>query len=234
MPRKNDPAYKTENSVFATRLREIMKERGKNQTTLADKITSQYVTIQRQTISLYMNGQSKPDTERLTAIAKVLDVSADWLLGLSDERAVNGDLAQASRYTGLSADSVKVLHKLAAHAGPLRAVMFVLDVILREQQVSDFNTWAWRAAISKYCHISSCMDTEELGNVRRDADRALFEVAKGDANTKIVDIPIFDYETVCTSTAVNEMRRCVEAALELYKAEFCEVFAAACKNDERK
>ena len=78
------------------------------------------------------------------------------------------------------------------------------------------------------------MDTEELGNVRRDADRALFEAAKGDTNTKIVDIPIFDYETVCTSTAVNEMRRCVEAALELYKAEFCEAFAAACKNDERK
>lgn len=231
MPRKAEPAYKTEDSVFPRRLKEIMKERGENQTTLAKKITEQYSTIQRQTISLYMNGQSKPDTERLAAISKVLDVSADWLLGLSDERAVNGDLAQASRYTGLSADSVKVLHKLAAHAGPLRAVMFVLDVILREQQVSDFNTWAWRAAISKYCHISSCMDTEELGNVRRDADRALFEAAKGDTNTKIVDIPIFDYETVCTSTAVNGIRRCIEAALELYKAEFCEKFAAACKDD---
>ena len=89
MPRKNDPAYSTENSVFATRLREIMKERGENQTTLADKITSQYVTIQRQTISLYMSGQSRPDTERLTAICKTLDVSADWLLGLTDYRTAD-------------------------------------------------------------------------------------------------------------------------------------------------
>lgn len=212
---------------FRERFRKLQGDR-KN-TEFAD-----FLGMSRQTVGFYCNGDRIPDALGIKTIAEKCGVSADWLLGLSDERAVNGDLAQASRYTGLSADSVKVLHKLAAHAGPLRAVMFVLDVILREQQVSDFNTWAWRAAISKYCHISSCMDTEELGNVRRDADRALFEVAKGDANTKIVDIPIFDYETVCTSTAVNEMRRCVEAALELYKAEFCEAFSAACKNDERK
>lgn len=212
---------------FRERFRKLQGDR-KN-TEFAD-----FLGMSRQTVGFYCNGDRIPDALGIKTIAEKCGVSADWLLGLSDERAVNGDLAQASRYTGLSADSVKVLHKLAAHAGPLRAVMFVLDVILREQRVSDFNTWAWRAAISKYCHISSCMDTEELGDVRRDADRALFEVAKGDANTKIVDIPIFDYETVCTSTAVNEMRRCVEVALELYKAEFCEVFAAACKNDERK
>lgn len=84
MPRKNAPSYETSNSIFAKRLTEAMKDQGENQTTLAEKITAQYVTIQRQTISLYMNGQSKPDTERLTALAKVLNVSADWLLGLSD------------------------------------------------------------------------------------------------------------------------------------------------------
>lgn len=212
---------------FRERFRKLQGDR--TNTEFAD-----FLGMSRQTVGFYCNGDRIPDALGIKTIAEKCGVSADWLLGLSDERAVNGDLAQASRYTGLSADSVNVLHKLAAHAGPLRAVMFVLDVILREQPTSDFNTWAWRAAISKYCHISSCMDTEELGDVRRDADRALFEVAKGDANTKIVDIPIFDYETVCTSTAVNEMRRCVEAALELYKAEFCEAFAAACKNDERK
>lgn len=102
MPRKNDPAYSTENSVFATRLREIMKERGENQTTLADKITSQYVTIQRQTLSLYMSGQSRPDTERLTAICKTLDVSADWLLGLTDYRTADVGMRDACEYFGFT------------------------------------------------------------------------------------------------------------------------------------
>lgn len=109
MPRKSDPAYKTESSIFATRLREIMRERGENQTTLADKITAQYVTIQRQTISLYMNGQSKPDTERLTAIAKVLDVSADWLLGLSETKSTSADVQNICKQTGLSEGIVNVL-----------------------------------------------------------------------------------------------------------------------------
>lgn len=107
MPRKTEPAYETENGVFPKRLKEIMKERGENQTSLAKKITEQYVTIQRQTISLYMNGQSKPDTERLTAIAKVLDVSADWLLGLSDVQSMDGEVKQVCNYTGLSEDAIK-------------------------------------------------------------------------------------------------------------------------------
>lgn len=109
MPRKSNPAYSTENSVFATRLREIMKERGENQTSLAEKITSKYVTIQRQTISLYMNGQSKPDTERLTAIAKALDVSADYLLGLNNVKSMDGNFQQACNYIGLSEGAIEFL-----------------------------------------------------------------------------------------------------------------------------
>ena len=114
MPRKNDPAYKTENSVFATRLRKIMKERGENQTTLADKITSQYVTIQRQTISLYMSGQSRPDTERLTAIAKALNVSADWLLGISEVKAYNAHWRAVCELTGLSDEAARLIIGLSA------------------------------------------------------------------------------------------------------------------------
>lgn len=106
MPRKSDPAYKTESSIFATRLREIMRERGENQTTLADKISAQYVTIQRQTISLYMSGQSRPDTERLTAIAKVLNVSADWLLGLTHDKGVR---PTATDDLGLSYDAIMAI-----------------------------------------------------------------------------------------------------------------------------
>lgn len=109
MPRKEDKAYVTENNIFATRLRKIMKERKENQTTLAKKISSQYVTIQRQTISLYMNGQSKPDTDRLTAIAKVLDVSVDWLLGFSETKSPDSNVQQIREQTGLSEGIVKYL-----------------------------------------------------------------------------------------------------------------------------
>lgn len=128
MPRKATRAYETENSTFAHNLTEIMKEKGENQTTLAAKITSQYTTIQRQTISLYMSGQSKPDTERLTAIAKVLNVSTDWLLGLSGEKTTNGELAQVCNYTGLSKDAVETLVKLKD--SPSGYMSVVIDYIL--------------------------------------------------------------------------------------------------------
>lgn len=132
MPRKSEPAYKTEGSIFPQRLREIMKERGENQTTLAKKITEQYVTIQRQTISLYMNGQSKPDTERLVAIAKVLNVSADWLLGLSDTKTFDGEFRQVCNFTKLSEGAVKFLKYIADNPEDPKSDMLplVLSLIL--------------------------------------------------------------------------------------------------------
>lgn len=100
MPRK--ACFTCGKNVFAERLTAIMKERGENQTTLAEKITEQYVPIQRQTISLYMNGQSKPDTERIAAIAKVLHVSADYLLGITDTASDDVSVQTICKFTGLS------------------------------------------------------------------------------------------------------------------------------------
>ena len=102
MPRKKEFSYQTEGDIFATRLQEVMKKRGENQTTLAAKITEQSCVIQRQSISQYMQGQSKPDTTRLTAICKALKVSADYLLGLSDTERKSPTLRAAVEYTGLS------------------------------------------------------------------------------------------------------------------------------------
>ena len=102
MPRKKELSYQTEGDVFATRLRQIMKERGENQTTLAAKITQQSGTLQRQSISQYMSGQSKPDTRRLAAICKALNVSADYLIGVTDVAVIEPSIRAAAEYTHLS------------------------------------------------------------------------------------------------------------------------------------
>lgn len=149
MPRKKEPAYETENGVFPKRLKEIMEKRGENQTSLAKKITEQYVTIQRQTISLYMNGQSKPDTERLTAIAKVLDVSADWLLGLSDVQSMDGEVKQVCEHTGLSQAAVERLHQIATTGNTPNMVIAFLDSFLGGIYLTGFATSAWRATMTQ-------------------------------------------------------------------------------------
>lgn len=129
MPRKDDEAYKTEKAVFAQRLTEIMKERGENQTTLAAKISAQLGTIQRQTISLYMNGQSKPDTERLTALAKVLNVSADWLLGLADDPVFDADERAIVEATGLSGLAVATLMQSKSE----KKLADILSILIEEE-----------------------------------------------------------------------------------------------------
>lgn len=107
MPRKSVMSYETEGDTFAKQLKETMEERGESQTSLAAKITNMGLPIQRQTISLYMNGQSKPDTDRLTMLAKALNVSADWLLGLSPTPSCDESIKAACKATGLSAPIIE-------------------------------------------------------------------------------------------------------------------------------
>ena len=107
MARKENRACNTENSIFAIRFREQIEAKGLNQTKLADKIKrEQGYILQRQTIAQYMSGLSKPDTERLTVLCKALDVSADYLLGLSNENTENKNLQEICNYTGLSKEFV--------------------------------------------------------------------------------------------------------------------------------
>ena len=123
MPRKQESAYLTEEDIFAKRLREVMEKRGENQTTLAAKITEQSCVIQRQSISQYMQGQSRPDSKRLTAICKALDVSADYLLGLSEHETPDFDLRRACEFTGLSDDAMEMVLELKPFSSTLSTIL---------------------------------------------------------------------------------------------------------------
>ncbi len=80
-------------AVFPQRLSALMMRRKLTQQKLADALG-----VKRQTVSLYISGQSMPDAEQLRNIALFFGVSADWLLGLSefetqDQRRHANDLA---------------------------------------------------------------------------------------------------------------------------------------------
>lgn len=86
MPKKSIP---DEFSDFPVRLKQLMSKRKviKNkrecptsQQDLADKLG-----IKRQTVSLYLTGQSVPDALQIRKIAQFFNVSADWLLGLTND-----------------------------------------------------------------------------------------------------------------------------------------------------
>ena len=66
--------------MFQGRLKRAIKLRGYTQEKLAEKCGITEVTLSR-----YVRGGREPRAGAIRKIAEILNVSADWLLGLSDE-----------------------------------------------------------------------------------------------------------------------------------------------------
>ena len=68
-------------SKFKCRLRQAMFMKEMTQEKLAEKLD-----INQCTISTWVRGLSEPRMGSIIALCEILDVSADWLLGLDEER----------------------------------------------------------------------------------------------------------------------------------------------------
>ena len=138
MPRKkNQDNIDKYNNVFPTLFREEARKRKMSQDTIAKALG-----ISRQAISYYMNGTSLPDIESLEKISRLLEVSADYLLGISEYKSIDSDIAQASITTGLSEDAILALKQYITDGTytkdgktivfPMSKAQNVLNIILGE------------------------------------------------------------------------------------------------------
>lgn len=89
---------------FDAILKKLRKDRNATQ-----KEVSQAIGADQQTLRRYESGERKPDTEMLLRIAKYYNVSADYLLGLSENSTVEPDMKAAVKCTGLSEKSIEKL-----------------------------------------------------------------------------------------------------------------------------
>lgn len=89
--------------VFRDNLRELMGD-------LSVTDFAQKLGLSRQTVGFYLNGNRIPDCETLVQICNKCEVSANWLLGLSESKSPDPKVAEIMQYTGLSEKSVTVLH----------------------------------------------------------------------------------------------------------------------------
>lgn len=69
---------------FGVRLKELRKSKHLTQQELAEK-----VDLVKGSISAYEKSQKYPSVEVLIKLCKCFQVSSDYLLGLSDEKAIN-------------------------------------------------------------------------------------------------------------------------------------------------
>lgn len=91
-------------SVFKERLLELIKERKINQRELAEGIG-----ISKQTISFYVNGKRLPDIDIFSDLCEYFEVSADYLLGITDFRSSNIDNKEIHQRLGLSDKAIATL-----------------------------------------------------------------------------------------------------------------------------
>lgn len=91
--------------MFAKRLKELREEKGLNQKECAEKLN-----ISRGSISFYENGERLPDIETIYNMAKFFNVSADYLIGLTDISTADTNVQAVCKYTGVSQNVIDMLN----------------------------------------------------------------------------------------------------------------------------
>lgn len=98
MPRKKKPPIQENyDSPFPTRLRQLIEESGQTQDYIAKQIE-----VNRQSIGQWKDGTTAPDIYILVKIANHFEVSADFLVGLTDVKSNRTDIKSVHEKTGLS------------------------------------------------------------------------------------------------------------------------------------
>lgn len=92
------------NSTFPTRIRDLM---GENKTT--QKELSLICGVKSQSVSLWVNGDTRPDILSLVKIAEHFNVSTDYLLGLTDYKTTDKATVEMCKALGLSEDAIGLL-----------------------------------------------------------------------------------------------------------------------------
>lgn len=74
------------------------------------KELAKVLEISDNTVSFFCSGSRVPNHEQIIQIAKYLNVSADYLLGLTDSMTTNKDIQFVCDYTGLDLSVIESLH----------------------------------------------------------------------------------------------------------------------------
>lgn len=100
-------------SVFAKRLRDLIKEKGITQQELSDELGG---IISRQTINKWTLGTTTPDIVSAATIADYFGVSTDYLLGRTETPSINEDVQVACTVTGLSEKAINKITAVKNHS----------------------------------------------------------------------------------------------------------------------
>lgn len=145
MQRSGEEKYRF--PIFRERFRELQGD-------MSNTEFAEFLGISRQTVGFYCNGERIPDALGLKSIAEKCNVSADWLIGLSDTKSIELDIKVACEYTGLTEEAIETLHLMSQNEGRGNRTIKRIIWIINEMLPSD-DFFCLLRAISRYIDIFS-------------------------------------------------------------------------------
>jgi transcriptional regulator with XRE-family HTH domain len=110
---------------FSERLRTLRKQRGISQAALAERISIHFTQISR-----YERGETKPNAEAITKLAKTLDTTVDYLMnGTTDDLAENAGLEKEIISRFKQVQSLPTEEK--------KTVLSLLDAFIAKEKIRD-------------------------------------------------------------------------------------------------
>lgn len=158
--------------TFSDRLKELRGERTLQE--VADAIG-----MTRVAMGYYEKGERKPDVEMLYKIADYYQVSADYLIGLSDVKTPDIDTQTIATKTGLSEKAIERLYYFNSHTHYLEPI----NILLRS---ANFE--------SALFHIPKYMETVKIVDILQKKRIKRYEKVESEAPCNTVDgEPVYNW-----------------------------------------
>lgn len=189
MPRKPNKSGDHYFDPFPTHLRELIDEQDQKQ----DDLTEILGVKSRQSVTGYIDGSTAPTADKIVAIAKAYNVSADWLLGLSEVRSPDMDVQAVCQFTGLSEFAIRVLKigETAPRAINNLANPITMQATQTEWRAISTPLWKFSAALARLEHAAIPALLEVIKN---DPDGQYFDVVN---KKESVELELFRFEKAC-------------------------------------
>lgn len=147
---------KIEMQQFGKRIIELRKESGKTQESLLEALG-----VSQQTLSRYEKGQRQASLEFVIRAAKYYNVSADYLLGLSDVKSTEQDIKIACEVTELSEKAALNIKKITSEFFHKEATEIFESNAFYWAMFHLSNALSYAKSASDYANLSE-MDDENL------------------------------------------------------------------------
>ena len=144
---------KNDGSMFSARLKNERYRRDEEGNPVYDSTEefAKKLGVSRQTLGFWLNEKRTPDMDMLIKVSKALNMSIDYLVGISDSNSLDADIQAVIRYTGLSERFIYALRDMVFQ-GDMQSFLngFVESPFYKKFAIGYAHTYALANSVNKY------------------------------------------------------------------------------------